>query len=280
MNITMGRRLRGRAALAVGSVVALGAGLALTATGAQSALAATAAPPSPATQSYQVRMVTTETFTAHAGGGTIVDMDNRGGFNPAQQTGAVTLPVNPELPATTAIRYVGGNAYLFFPVPEPGPLGTNGMHWLQAINAAPFGSFVDNLPLDAVQGLVTPAQLLGQLQSLTTLQPAGPASGPGWTGTRYTFTASDIELDSVPQAVINGSVTVDQFGRVRQLLLPATAPDSYAAGTGIQALTINLTFSGFGEPVNVQAPPATQVYNPGEGTSFTFPFAIQPPPQA
>lgn len=282
MKTTMCRRLRGRPALAVGSAVAV-AGLALTAAGAQSALAATGAAAGPAalaTQSYRVSMITTETFTAQSGGGTIVDMDTRGGFNPATQVGAVSLPVNPELPATTAIRYVGGNAYLYFPVPEPGPLGTNGQHWLQATTAAPFGSFVDNLPLDAVEGLVTPAQLLGQLQSLTTLQPAGPASGPGWTGTRYTFTASDIELDSVPQAVINGSVTVDHDGRVRQLLLPAVAPDSYAAATGIAALTINLTFSGFGEPVNIQAPPATQVFNPGEGTSFTFPFAIQPPPQA
>lgn len=279
MKTTMGRRLRRRAAFAVGSAVAVGAGLALTATGAQSALAATTAA-APAAQSYRVSMVTTETFTAQSGGGHIVDMLTKGAFDPARHVGAVRLAVNPELPAVTAIRYIDGNAYLYFPVPEPGPLGTNGMHWLQATAEAPFGNFVDNLPIDAVEGLVTPSQLLAELQSLTTLEPAGPASGPGWTGTRYTFTANDIELDSVPPAVIHGSVTVDQDGRVRQLLLPAVAPASYASATGIETLTINLTFSHFGVPVHVKAPPASQVYNPGPGTGFILPFAIQPPPQA
>jgi len=188
--------------------------------------------------------------------------------------------VNPEIPAITAIRYIGGYAYLYFPVPEPGPLGTNGLHWLKATADAPSGNFVDNLPTDAVEGLVTPAHLLPELRSLTTLHLAGRAHGPGWTGTRYTFTANDIELDSVPQAVIHGSVTVDRHGRVRQLLLPAAAPAAYASATGIKTLTINLTFSDFGVCVPVQAPPASQVYNPGPGTGFILPFAVQGPPQA
>ena len=283
MKTTMGRGLRGRAALAVGSAVAVGAGLALTATGAQSALAAAGAAAGPATlaaQSYRVSMITTETFTAQSGGGHIVDMATKGAFNPARHAGAETLPVNPEIPAITAIRYIGGYAYLYFPVPEPGPLGTNGLHWLKATADAPSGSFVDNLPTDAVEGLVTPAHLLAELRSLTTLHLAGRAHGPGWTGTRYTFTANDVELDSVPQAVIHGSVTVDRHGRVRQLLLPAAAPASYASATGIKTLTINLTFSDFGVRVPVHAPPASQVYNPGPGTGFILPFAVQGPPQA
>ena len=283
MKTTMGRRLRGRAALAVGSAVAVGAGLALTATGAQSALAAAGAAAGPAAlaaQSYRVSMITTETFTAKSGGGHIVDMATKGAFNPARHAGAETLPVNPEIPAITAIRYIGGYAYLYFPVPEPGSLGTNGLHWLKATADAPSGNFVDNLPTDAVEGLVTPAHLLAELRSLTTLHLAGRAHGPGWTGTRYTFTANDVELDSVPQAVIHGSVTVDRHGRVRQLLLPAVAPASYASASGIKTLTINLTFSDFGVRVPVHAPPASQVYNPGPGTGFILPFAIQGPPQA
>ena len=159
MKTTMGRRLRGRAALAVGSAVAVGAGLALTTTGAQSALAAAGAAAGPAAlsaQSYRVSMITTETFTAQSGGGHIVDMATKGAFNPARHAGAETLPVNPEIPAITAIRYIGGYAYLYFPVPEPGPLGTNGLHWLKATADAPSGNFVDNLPTDAVEGLVTP----------------------------------------------------------------------------------------------------------------------------
>lgn len=277
------RRLRGRASLAVGSAVAVGAGLALTATGAPSALAAdrsAATPAALATQSYRVSMVTTETFTPQAGGGHLVDMVTNGAFNPARHAGISTLPVRPELPATSAIRYLGGYAYMYFPVPLPGPLGTNGLHWLKATAAAPYGNFVDNLPTDAVMGLVTPQHLLAQLRTLTTLHRAGRASGHGWTGTRYTFTAQDIELDSLPQATIHGSVTVDRHGRVRQLLLPAAAPAAYASGTGIKTLTITLTFSDFGVRVPVSAPPASQVFNPGPGTFFTLGFAIQGPPQS
>jgi hypothetical protein len=268
--------------LAAGSAVAAGAALALTATGAQSALAATggaAKPAAPATQSYRVSMITTETFTPQSGGGHIVDMATEAAFDPMRHVGTETLPVHPEIPAVTAIRYIGRYAYLYFPVPEPGPLGTNGLHWLKAQADAPSGNFVDNLPTDAVMGLVTPQHLLAELRSLTTLHYAGRASGPGWTGTRYTFTAQDTELDSAPQATIHGSVTVDRQGRVRQLLLPAVAPASYASLTGIKTLTINLTFSDFGGRVRVSAPPASQVYNPGPGTRFTLAFEVQGPPK-
>jgi hypothetical protein len=279
---TYSRHLRGRTALAAGSAVAAGAALALTATGAQPALAATGGAANPAalaTQSYRVSMITTETFTPQSGGGHLVDMVTKAAFDPARDVGTETLPVHPEIPAVTAIRYIGGYAYLYFPVPEPGPSGTDGLHWLQAQADAPYGNFVDNLPIDAVMGLVTPRHLLAELRSLTTLHYAGRASGPGWTGTRYTFTAQDIELDSVPQATIHGSVTVDRHGRVRQLLLPAVAPASYASATGIKTLTINLTFSDFGVRVPVSAPPASQVYNPGPGTGFTLAFEVQGPPQ-
>lgn len=269
------RRLRGRAALAAGSAVAAGAALALTATGTQSALAATGGAADPATQSYRVSMITTETFTPQSGGGHIVDMVTKAAFDPARDVGTETLPVNPEIPAVTAIRYIGGYAYLYFPVPE----GTGGLHWLEAQAEAPSGNFVDNLPIDAVMGLVTPQGLLAELQSLTTLHAVGQAGGPGWTGTRYTFTAQDTELNSVPQATIHGSVTVDQQGRVRQLLLPAVAPASYASLTGIKTLTINLTFSDFGVSVPVSAPPASQVDNLGPGSGFTLAFEVQGPPQ-
>jgi len=275
-------RLRGRAALAAGSAVAAGAALALTATGAQSALAATgraAKPAAHASQSYRLSMITTETFTPQSGGGHLVDMVMRAAFDPARHAGTETLPVNPELPAVSAIRYIGGYAYLYFPVPQPGPLGTDGLHWLKAQADAPYGNFVDNLPIDAVMGLVTPRQLLAELRSLTTLHYAGRARGPGWTGTRYTFTAQDTDLDSVPPATIHGSVTVDRQGRVRRLLLPAVAPAAYASGSGIKTLTINLTFSDFGVRVPVSAPSASQVYAPA-GAGFILPFAIQfPPPQ-
>jgi hypothetical protein len=275
------RRLRGRAALAVGSAIAAGAALALTATGAPSALAATGgtAKPAVATQSYRVSMITTETFTPQSGGGHIVDMNTQAAFDPARHVSTETLPVHPEIPAVTAIRYIGRYAYLYFPVPEPGRGGTDGLHWLKAQTDAPYGNFVDNLPIDAVMGLVTPKHLLAELRSLTTLHNAGRARGPGWTGTRYTFTAQDIELDSVPPATIYGSVTVDRQGRVRQLLLLAIAPGSYASITGIKTLTINLTFRDFGVRVRVPAPRASQVYNPSPRAEFILAFEIQGPPK-
>jgi hypothetical protein len=83
----------------------------------------------------------------------------------------------------------------------------------------------------------------------------------------------------VPPATIYGSVTVDRQGRVRQLLLLAVAPASYASITGIKTLTINLTFRDFGVRVRVPAPRASQVYNPGPGTEFTLAFAVQGPPK-
>jgi hypothetical protein len=274
------RRLRGRAALAAGSAVAAGAALVLTATGTQSALAATggtAKPAAHATQSYRVSMVTTETFTPQFGGGHIVDMVTEAAFDPARHVGTETLPVHPEIPAVTAIRYVGKYAYLYLPVPESGPLGSDGLHWLKAQVDAPSGNYVDNLPIDAVMGLVGPQHLLAELRSLTKLHYAGRARGKGWTGTRYTFTAQDVELDAVPSATIHGDVIVDRHGRVRQLLLPAVAPASYAKATGVKTLTINLTFSDFGVRVPVSAPPPSKVfYRPGTG--FVLAFEVQYPP--
>jgi hypothetical protein len=260
--------------VAAGSVVAAGVALALT---TQSAVAATGtAKPAPrTTQSYLVSMITTETFTPQAGGGHLLDMATNAAFDPARHAGSELLPVRPEIPNVTAIRYIGKYAYLYFPVPLPGPGGTDGLHWFKAQVDAPSGHFVDNLPIDAVMGLVTPSNLLAQLRSLTALHHAGPAHGPGWTGTRYTFTAKDVDLDSLPQATIHGSVTVDRQGRVRQLLLPVVAPASYAADTGIKTLTINLTFANFGVRVHASAPPASQVDNPGPGTFFTLGFSIQ-----
>jgi hypothetical protein len=284
MKTTVGfRRPRGRAALAVGAAIAMGAALTLTATGAQSALAAASGAAKhvpPAMQSYRVSMITTETFTPQAGGGHIVDMATKAAFNPARHVGAETLPVNPEVPAITAIRYIDGYAYLYFPVPEPGPLGTNGLHWLKAKVYTPSGNFVDDLPTEAVMGLVTPHQLLAKLRSLTTLHRVPREDGAGREGTRYTFTTQDIELDSLPPATIHGSVTVDRLGRVRQLLLVAVAPPAYAAGTGIQTLTINLTFRDFGVRVRASAPTASQVDDPGPGTFFILPFEVQGPPKS
>jgi hypothetical protein len=80
-----------------------------------------------------------------------------------------------------------------------------------------------------------------------------PASGPGWTGSKYAFTAHPGFLDTVA-----GTVYVDQRGRVRRL---ATITTLRIAGlsTPSRTETEDLTFGDFGDPVRVTAPPASQV---------------------
>jgi hypothetical protein len=97
---------------------------------------------------------------------------------------------------------------------------------------------------------VRPAELSGLLRSAGTVREAGPASGPGWTGTRYEFTAR------IPgaQETVSGTVDIDEQGRLRRLVTITTQ--------GIHGkLTTerSLTFGNFGAPVPVTAPPAAQV---------------------
>ena len=94
--------------------------------------------------------------------------------------------------------------------------------------------------------------MLAEIKKAGTVTVAGPASGPGWTGTRYAFSESpgaDIKL--------SGTVTVDQQGRARALVL--TIRQGTAAN--MLVMTQALTFSDFGAPVKVTAPPADQTYS-------------------
>jgi hypothetical protein len=83
-----------------------------------------------------------------------------------------------------------------------------------------------------------------------TVTVAGPASGPGWTGTRYAFSATRTGTK------LSGTVTVDRHGRTRALVLTQRTP-----GAGhVLVETQVLTFSGFGAPVTVTPPPADQTW--------------------
>lgn len=80
---------------------------------------------------------------------------------------------------------------------------------------------------------------------------AGPASGPGWTGTRYAFSGSPgagIEL--------SGTVNVDQQGQARALVLTIRL----TSAINVFVMTQDLTFSDFGAPVTVTPPPADQTF--------------------
>jgi hypothetical protein len=92
----------------------------------------------------------------------------------------------------------------------------------------------------------TPQQMLAEIKKVYKVSVAGPASGPGWTGTRYAFSVALPTRQS-------GTVTVDQQGRVRTLALTTWGGNGTSLGTQV------LTFSDFGAPVTVTPPPANQI---------------------
>ncbi len=102
---------------------------------------------------------------------------------------------------------------------------------------------------------VSPQDLLALLESATQVREAGPASGPGWMGTAYTFAAT-MRFPGAVHMVLSTSGTVDvhQQGRVRQL--DATE----AVGSTVRK--VQMTFGDFGLPVSVSAPPASETFAP------------------
>jgi hypothetical protein len=170
-----------------------------------------------------------------------------GAFDPRNGLGTELVATQAEQrPVTAQVRFVGGYVYTRV---SPGS-GIRGRPW----NKAP-------LPTAAADGIppgyeaygfvtdrpVSPAELSGVLRSAGTVRDEGPASGPGWTGTRYAFTA---RFPGTRQSV-TATVYVDQQGRVRRLVTISTQ----------WKLTTDrdLTFGDFGAPVPVAAPPASQV---------------------
>jgi hypothetical protein len=99
--------------------------------------------------------------------------------------------------------------------------------------------------------LRTAQKLLAEIRQYYTVTVAGPASGPGWTGTRYAY--------SDPKVGLSGTVTVDHQGRVRAMT--GTLRGSAKGLTTV--LDQTLTFSDFGVPVTVTPPPADQTLNTG-----------------
>jgi hypothetical protein len=93
---------------------------------------------------------------------------------------------------------------------------------------------------------------------------AGPAAGPGWTGTKYTFT---ITPSRGPGPAYRGTVYVDSTGLVRQLVTEVVLNvRSATSHRRFQATFIDaMTFGDFRSPVRVTAPPARQVEDLGQG---------------
>ncbi|MGH3152911.1 MAG: hypothetical protein ACRDOB_19600 [Streptosporangiaceae bacterium] len=233
-------------------------------------------------QSYHVSEVTSETFTPQYGSHPIVTMRQEGAFDLVRQVGEETLSLHPEIPAVSEIRYIGKYVYEYLTAPNC--CGSDGKPW-DKLNAPPPSfprknndhSVIQNgladLPNDVMGGPVNPYNLLTVLESLATVHQDGPVSGPGWTGTRYSFNATVedfISASDIPRPA-RGTVYVDQQGRVRRLVLTTVAQPPFR---GLESITNDVTFSDFGAPVPVTVPPANQVDNQAVPGSFFGPIGL------
>lgn len=242
-------RRRARALVPAGAVAALGGaaalGVTLTATvaSAPSAFAAvTAAAAKTSAESFQV------TVQGSMGSQHILVT---GEFNPAQRIGEETGPDGLQF------VYTGQHLYAHFANGIPGAPGKT---WLElpelpSTTATPI-KLLTGSPLSVAQA--NPQSLLAMLESVGSVKDEGPASGPGWTGTEYSFTVTP--SGPIHGGTVIGTVDVDQQGRV--LDLAATVP----VQPGNTGITVNMTFSDFGVPVSVTPPPASLVYSPPDGT--------------
>jgi hypothetical protein len=145
-------------------------------------------------------------------------------------------------------REVGGYLYLYFAHPA------NGRHW----GRAPITSPGLQRPAANVITFAAPRQMLSEIKKADKVTVAGPASGPGWTGTRYAFSGSEASGSGRPaqRNTISGTVDVDQQGRARVLALTIRSTSS----VNVLVQTQVLTFSDFGAPVAVTPPPADQTF--------------------
>jgi hypothetical protein len=155
---------------------------------------------------------------------------------------------------TEQLRFIGKNLYTW--VSPASGLGSVGKPWNEAPIPAPDtrASPGSELRGNTFEQPISPAELLGVLRSAAAVRYVGLASGPGWTGSKYAFTAHPA---GSPAVTVAGSVDVDQHGRVRSLdtITTMRTSDRNPARTE----TEDLTFGGFGGPVQVTAPPASQV---------------------
>ena len=161
---------------------------------------------------------------------------------------------NPAGPDGGENREVGRYTYLYFTAPVDHP----GKHWERIPTACEVGVAINgkrlaDLSTIAINGftIATPQQMLSAIKEAAKVTLVGPASGPGWTGTRYAF-------GKAWQGVrISGTVDVDQQGRARSLVLTIRFGHEPAL---VFVETQALTFSDFGARVTVTPPPADQTW--------------------
>ena len=241
------------------TTLVLAAAVAVAAGGTAALLARSASdPPSPlaaltgalartSQENYRFRLNVTVLYAGTERSSVVVS----GALDPGHERGTELLAVRLARYArdsrTAWIRFTGKYVYTRVSA-EPGPWPA-GKPWdkapVPAAGALPLGDlygFVSDWP-------VSPDELRAVLrQSAATARDAGPASGPGWTGTRYSFTAR-----LSPRSSLSGIVYVDNQGRARRLVTTTTEESRVTTYR-------NLIFAGFGTPVPVTVPPASQIH--------------------
>jgi hypothetical protein len=259
-------RARLRAALAAGAAGALAVAAAVTVAVtvgvplARSALAAVdTAARLTAAQSYQMTMTssfsTIPAQTAVRGNSSTVSGD----FSPARGIGQED---------GGQVRFVGGYVYTYLGDTDV-PRFYHGKSWAKTREPSFTSqvSIVTWLSNSADLLLVDPRDLLVLLQSATQVRETGTASGPGWTGTGYAFSAATALGHGLSRS-IRGTVGVDTGGRVRRLdiIITVHVPPRTVEPPGVHFTayirTAQVTLGDFGLPVSVTAPPASDVFTP------------------
>ncbi len=252
-------RLRAALSAAAAAVVAAAVLITLTLAQAPSALAQlTSAVSRTAGQSYHFSATTTSVTLPGTGTPMTVRTDLSGAFDPARRIGEETTSAGEQT------RFIGSYVYLNGHLVLP-----SGKSWLRAPSPTLWVPVTADRQLRLTAGLLSvaetgPQNLLALLKSASQVNRQGSVSGPGWTGTRYAFSvtvAIGPTGSGQPTVRATGTIDVDQLGRVRHLDAAYTLPAIASAPP--ERATVVMTFSDFGAPVSVSAPPALDVLAPG-----------------
>ena len=198
-----------------------------------------------------------------------------GAYDPARGVGEERLG---------AVHAVYSGPYLFYSIPAQARNVYQKIYhhvlrpeqtWIQVTvprrdrGAAPgFEATLGGISLTTTQQL-NPRHLLALFESATRVHVTGRASGAGWTGTRYSFSARFTQRPRTRTTLnqrVSGTVDVDQQDRVRELTMTeATWGPGLQPGDPARIIqSIVVTFSAFGQPVPVVIPPASQVFVPAQ----------------
>ncbi len=260
-------RIRSRITLsAAAAVVAAAAAVLITLTlvpAPPSALAQlTSAVSRTAGQSYHFSATATQVTLPSSGTAITSRTEFSGGFDPARRVGEQTTRTGAQT------RFIGSYVYLNAAAAGDPPGVPGGKSWFRIPSLPLWDPATASGQLRLTAGLLSvvetnPQDLFALLESVSQVNRQGSVSGPGWTGTRYAFSVA-LAL-AAGRRVLNGhatgSIDVDQQGRVRQLDAAYTVPA--IASAPLKQGTVEMTFSDFGAPVSVSAPPAREVLIPG-----------------